>query len=152
MLQWYLSAENNGSFDLVHCSSYIWTPSCALLYLYVTIAKITQALSQTSRMVQKYLPARSFGEAQVSRSSSLVSLRSQTSSQLQCRGFPPKLKTSAVRGEPFILAYTGIRRNSGSGGIFFSLLEVMSSLEMETETWGEGSVSNFHLILRQRVE
>lgn len=83
-------------------------------------------------MVQKYLPARSFGEAQVSRSSSRVSLRSQTSSQLQCRGFPPKLNTRAVRGEPFILAYTGIRRNSGSGGIFFSLLEVMSSLVMET--------------------
>ena len=84
-------------------------------------------------MVQKYLPARSLGEAQVSRSSSLVSLRSHTSSQLQCRGFPPKLSTSAVRGEPFILAYTGIRRNSGSGGIFLSLLDVMSSLVMETE-------------------
>ena len=84
-------------------------------------------------MVQKYLPARSFGEAQVSRSSSLVSLQSHTSSQLQCRGFPPKLSTSAVRGEPFILAYTGIRRNSGSGGIFLSLLDVISSLVMETE-------------------
>lgn len=79
-------------------------------------------------MVQKYFPARSLGDAHVSRSSSRVSLRSHTSSQLQCRGFPPKLSTSAVRGDPFILAYTGIRRKSGSGGIFFSLLEVMSSL------------------------
>lgn len=85
-------------------------------------------------MVQKYLPARSLGEAQVSRSSSLVSRRSHTSSQLQCRGFPPKLNTSAVSGDPFILAYTGMRRKSGSGGIFFSLLDVMSSLETETRS------------------
>lgn len=89
---------------------------------------------QTSLMVQKYFPAKGFGDAHVSRSSSLVSLRSQTSSQLQCSGFPPKLNTSAVRGEPFILAYTGIRRNNGSGGIFFSLFDVMSNLGVETET------------------
>ncbi|TNN49641.1 hypothetical protein EYF80_040148 [Liparis tanakae] len=92
----------------------------------------------TSLMVQKYFPASSRGEAQVSRSSSRVSRRSHTSSQLQCSGFPPKLNTSDVSGEPFSLAYTGMRRNNGSGGIFFSLLDVMSSLGMEAETRGGG--------------
>ena len=82
-------------------------------------------------MVQKYLALRSSGEAQVSRSSSRVSLRSHSSSQLQCSGFPPKLSTSDDSGEPRDLAYTGILRNRGSGGIFFSLLDVMSSLRTE---------------------
>lgn len=102
-------------------------------------------------MVQKYFPARSFGEAQVSKSSSLVSLRSQTSSQLQCRGFPPKLNTSAVRGDPFILAYTGIRRNNGSGGIFFSLLDVMSSLMMKAVTKNREGKQNISSLIHFRV-
>lgn len=85
----------------------------------------------SSGIVQKYLALSSEGEAHVSRSSSLVSLLNHRSSQLQWSGFPPKLNTREVRGEPLDLAYTGILRNNGSGGIFFSLLDVMSSLLMD---------------------
>lgn len=46
--------------------------------------------NSSSGMDQKYRPERCWGEAQVSRSSSLFSRRSHNSSQLQWRGFPPK--------------------------------------------------------------
>lgn len=89
-------------------------------------------------MVQKYLALRSGGEAHVSRSSSLVSLLNHKSSQLQWSGLPPKLNTREERGEPLDLAYTGILRNNGSGGIFFNLLDVMSSLIQDRKEMVKG--------------
>lgn len=45
--------------------------------------------NSSSGIDQKYLPDSCWGVAHVSRSSSLFSLRSQSNSQLQWRGFPP---------------------------------------------------------------
>lgn len=45
--------------------------------------------NSSSGMDQKYRPERCWGEAHVSRSSSLFSRRSHSNSQLQWRGFPP---------------------------------------------------------------
>lgn len=97
--------------------------------LFLNNKKGQQNGQTSSGIVQKYLALRSGGEAHVSRSSSLVNLLNHRSSQLQWRGLPPKLNTREERGEPLDLAYTGILRNSGSGGIFFSLFDVMSSLK-----------------------
>lgn len=64
-------------------------PSSTLIsWEYLVISGGSQRNS-SSGMDQKYRPERCWGDAHVSRSSSLFSLRSHSNSQLQWRGFPP---------------------------------------------------------------
>lgn len=79
-----------------HCqqlqSSYLRATLCPSRTLISWENRVMSGGSQrnsSSEMDQKYRPARCSGVAQVSRSSSLFSLLSQSNSQLQWRGFPP---------------------------------------------------------------
>lgn len=73
---WYLSAT--------------LCPSSTLISWEYRVIRGGSHKNSSSGMDQKYRPERCWGEAQVSRSSSLFSLRSHSNSQLQWRGFPPK--------------------------------------------------------------
>lgn len=73
---WYLSATR--------------CPSSTLISWENRVMRGGSQRNSSSGMDQKYRPERCWGEAHVSRSSSLFNLLSHSNSQLQWRGFPPK--------------------------------------------------------------
>lgn len=66
----------------------LWPSRTLISWEYLVMSGGSQRNS-SSGMDQKYRPDRCWGVAHVSRSSSLLSLRSQSNSQLQWRGLPP---------------------------------------------------------------